>query len=88
MPSDWIQSQSITLASASKLDYFRRVGRKDEDRRDWAFSSIDRSREMLEKYEPSPDDRYNHHGRAKEDLEKYTPEHNRVALFKDFKSGE
>lgn len=88
VPSGWIQSQTVTLASASKLDYFRRVGRKDEDHRAWIFSSIDRSREMLEKYEPSPDDRFDHHGRAKEDLEKYTPEHNRVSLFKDFKSGE
>ena len=88
VPSDWIQSQSITLASASKLDYFKRVGRKREDRRDWAFKDLDRSREILEKYPPAAEDRYNHHGRAKSDLAQYTPEHNRVKLFEDFKSGE
>ena len=88
VPSDWIQSQSITLASASKLDYFKRVGRKNEDRRGYAFSTLDRTREIIEKYPPSADDRYDHHGRAKAELAQYTPEHNRVALFKDFKSGE
>lgn len=88
VPSDWIQSQSITLASASKLDYFKRVGKKQEDRRDWAFRNIARTREILEKYPPSADDRYDHHGRAKAELAQYTPEHNRVKLFEDFKSGE
>ena len=88
VPSDWIQSQSITFDSASKLEYFKRVGRKRDDCRDWAFKNIDRSREILEKYPPSDDDRFDHHGRAKRDLEAYTPEHNRVALFSDFKSGE
>jgi len=88
VPSDWIQSQSITLASANKLDYFKRVGRKDEDRRDYAFRSIAHTREILEKYPPSADDRYDHHGRAKKELAQYTPEHNRVKLFADFKSGE
>jgi len=88
VPSGWIQSQSITLADASKLDYFKRVGRKDNDRRDWAFNNLDRTREILEKYPPSADDRYDHHGRAKAELATYTPEHNRVKLFEDFKSGE
>ena len=88
VPSDWIQSQSITLASASKLDYFKRVGKKNEDCRDWVFKNLTRTREIFEKYSPSADDQYNHHGRAKAELAQYTPEHNRVALFKDFKSGE
>jgi len=88
VPSDWIQSQSITLEAASKLDYFRRVGRKSEDRRDWAFNNLDRTREIIEKYPPSADDRFDHHGRAKAELAQYTPEHNRVKLFEDFKSGE
>lgn len=88
VPSDWIQSQSITLASANKLDYFKRVGRKSEDARDWMFRNIDRAHEIIEKYTPFPDDQYNHVGRAKDDLARYTPEHNRVKLFEDFKSGE
>tara|TARA_R100001510_G_scaffold54331_1_gene56924 strand:+ start:208 stop:1047 length:840 start_codon:yes stop_codon:yes gene_type:complete len=88
VPSDWIQSQSITFEAASKLDYFKRVGRKHEDRRDWAFNNLDRTREILEKYPPHADDRHDHHGRAKVELERYTPEHNRAELFKDFKSGE
>ena len=86
--SDWIGGQSITLASASKLDYFARIGRKQDDRRDWAFNNLTRTREILEKYPPSADDQYDHHGRAKAELAQYTPEHNRVKLFEDFKSGE
>ena len=88
VPSDWIQSQSITLDTASQLDYFKRVGRKQEDHRDYAFRSIARTHEILEKYPPSADDQYDHHGRAKAVLVQYTPEHNRVKLFEDFKSGE
>ena len=88
VPSGWIQSQSITLASANKLEYFKRVGSKQEDRRGYAFSTIDRTRELLEKYLPSADDPYDCHGRAKAELAQYTPEHNRVKLFADFKSGE
>jgi hypothetical protein len=88
VPSGWIQSQSITLASANKLEYFKRVGRKNEDRRGYAFSILHRTRELIEKYPSSADDRYDHHGRAKAELAQYTPEHNRVKLFEDFKSGE
>jgi len=88
VPSDWIQSQSITFEAASKLHYFKRVGRKNEDRRDWAFNNLDRTREIIEKYPPSADDRFDHHGRAKVELARYTPEHNRAKLFEDFKSGE
>ena len=88
VPSDWIGGQSITLASANKLDYFKRVGRKNEDRRGYAFSTLDHTRALIEKYPPSADDQYNHHGRAKAELAQYTPEHNRVKLFEDFKSGE
>jgi len=85
VPSDWIQSQSITLASASNLDYFKRVDRKDKDRRDDVFNSLSHAREILEKYPPSADDRYD---RAKAELAQYTPEHNRAKLFEDFKSGQ
>ena len=88
VPSDWIQSQSITFESASQLEYFKRVGRKRDDHRDYAFRSIARTREILEKYPPGNGDRYDHHGRAKAELAQYTPEHNRVKLFEDFKSGE
>jgi len=88
VPSGWIQSQSITFEAANKLDYFKRVGRKNEDRRDYAFRTLGRAREILEKYPPSADDRYDHHGRAKKELVQYTPEHNRVKLFADFKSGQ
>ncbi len=88
VPSDWIGDQSITLATASQLDYFKRVGRKQDDHRDYAFRSIARTREILEKYPPSVDDQYDHHGRAKAELAQYTPEHNRVKLFEDFKSGQ
>ena len=78
----------LTLASANKLEYFKRVGRKNEDRRGYAFSILHRTRELIEKYPSSADDPYDHHGRAKAELAQYTPEHNRVKLFEDFKSGE
>lgn len=88
VPSDWIQSQSITLGTASQLDYFKRVGRKQDDIRDYVFTKIAHTLELLEKYPPSADGRYDYHGHAKAELAKYTPEHNRVVIFKDFKSGE
>ena len=88
VPSDWIQSQSITFEEASKLDYFKRVGRKKADHRDYDFRNIDRVRGVIEKYPPSADDRYDLHAHAKAELAQYTPEHNRVKLFADFKSGE
>lgn len=88
IPSDWVQKNAINFADTAILEYFRRSGRKDEDRRDWMFRNITRAHEIIEKYTPFPDDQYNHIGRAKDDLARYTPEHNRVKLFEDFKSGE
>ena len=88
IPPDWVQKQAINFADTATYQYFRRSGRKREDTRDYMFTNLDRTREIIKKWTSIPDDQYNHVGRAEAELAKYTPEYNRAKVFEDFKSGE
>ena len=88
IPSDWVQKQAINFADTATYQYFRRSGRKIEDSRNYMFTNLDRTRDIIEKWTSIPDDQYDHVGRAEAELAKYTPEYNRAKVFEDFKSGE
>ena len=40
IPSDWVQKNAINFEDTANFPYFRRTGRKEDDRRDWMFRNI------------------------------------------------
>ena len=88
IPSDWVESQSITLADVASLDYFKRSGNKNDDLRDWGFRNISQCQDIMEKYKDVVGDQYRHYERAEEAAKTRSPVHNRATMFEDFKHGQ
>ena len=88
VPSGWVKRKSITFDDTAKHSLFKRVGRKDEDTRNWDFGRMDHNRETIARYRKSPDPHYDYVARAEGSLARWTVAHNRALIFKDFKSGQ
>ena len=87
VPSDWVSRNQITIADAKKHEYFRRTGRKEQDRREWEFGRRDRAAETVRRYESGrgpQSDHYDYEAEARRVLASYTPEHIRSTIFKDY----
>ena len=44
VPSGWVKRKSITFEDTAKHSLFKRVGRKDEDTRNWDFGRMEHNR--------------------------------------------
>ena len=87
VPSGWVQRESITFEDTAKHELFRRVGRKDEDRRQWDLDRLDRARETIARYRKHPDPAFDHVARAEGQLARHDALANRNKIFEDFKTG-
>ena len=84
--SSWVADNLVDIAKAKQLGYFRRVGRKNEDKRNYQLARRDDAKRYLESAEVDPDSwRYRDYT---SELEKLEPENIRAKMFEDFKSGE
>ena len=88
VPSGWVKRKSITFDDTAKHSLFKRVGRKDEDTRNWDFGRMEHNQETIIRYRKSPDPHYDYAARAEGQLARYTVAHNRALMFEDFKSGQ
>ena len=88
VPSGWIKRKSITFEDTAKHPLFKRVGRKDEDTRNWDFGRMEHLRETITRYRKNPDPNFDHPARAEGQLARWTVAHNRALIFEDFKSGQ
>jgi len=88
VPSDWIKRKSITFADTAKHPLFKRVGRKDEDTRNWDFGRMENCRDTITRYRKNPDPRFDYASQAEAQLARWTVAHNRALIFEDFKSGQ
>lgn len=88
VPSGWAKRESITFHDTAKHELFMRVGRKQEDRRSWDLSRMDRFHETITRYRKNPDPSFDYVGRAEGQLARWTVAHNRALIFEDFKSGQ
>jgi len=86
LPSDWFSENCITLASAKSHELFKRVGRKQEDHRDWTFTRIESWSRAANVPSPSPN--YDYQAEAQQKLAQYSAVDNRAKMFADFKSGQ
>jgi hypothetical protein len=87
VPSGWVQRESITFEDTAKHELFKRVGRKDEDRRQWDLDRLDRARETIARYRKHPDPAFDHVARAEGQLARHDALANRNKIFEDFKTG-
>lgn len=88
VPSGWVKRKSIAFEDTAKHSFFKRVGRKDDDTRNWDFNRMDNCRETISRYRKSPDPHYDHAARAEAQLVRWTVAHNRARIFEDFKNGQ
>ena len=88
VPSGWVKRKSITFADTAKHPLFKRVGRKDEDARNWDFGRMENCRDRITRYRKNPDPRFDHASQAEGQLARWTVAHNRALIFEDFKSGQ
>ena len=88
VPSDWVKRQSITFDDTAKHSLFKRVGRKDEDTRNWDFSRMESQRETIVRYRKNPHPDYDYVAAAEGQLARYEAANNRAKIFEDFKSGQ
>ena len=86
LPSDWFSENCITLASAKSHELFKRVGRKQEDHRDWTFARIESWSRAANVPSPSPN--YDYQAEAQQKFAQYSAVDNRAKMFADFKSGQ
>tara|TARA_B100001093_G_scaffold503765_1_gene558609 strand:- start:686 stop:1447 length:762 start_codon:yes stop_codon:yes gene_type:complete len=86
VPSSWVADNSIDIAEAKQLGFFRRVGRNSEDKRNHQLARRDQAKRYLESAEVDTGSwRYKNYT---EELESFEPKNIRAKMFKDFKSGE
>ena len=88
VPSGWIKRKSITFEDTAKHPLFKRVGRKDEDTRNWDFGRMEHLRETITRYRKNPDPNFDHPARAEGQLTRWNALANRNKIFEDFKSGQ
>ena len=46
LPSDWLEKRVVNVASLKDHEYFRRVGDKNQDHRQWEFQNLDYRRSI------------------------------------------
>jgi hypothetical protein len=88
VPSDWVQRESITFEDTAKHGLFKRVGRKDEDRRSYDLARMDDLRETIALNRETLPGRINWVERAKTQLANWDASANRARIFEDFKNGQ
>jgi E3 ubiquitin-protein ligase DOA10 len=88
VPSDWVQRESITFEDTAKHQLFKRVGRKDEDRRSYDLARMDDLRETIALNRETLPGRINWVERAKTQLANWDASANRARIFEDFKNGQ
>ena len=84
MDPSWSSENSMNAAKAKVLDLFSRSGRKDEDRREWAFGKMESAKRYLEKSEEERQQWL--YKDATSTLEALEPKNIRAKMFEDFKS--
>jgi hypothetical protein len=86
VPSDWFSRQTISMADAKAHTFFKRIGRKIDDERDYQFYRIQSWREQATS--PNTAEDFNHGERARAELTRFSAAHNRALIFEDFKNGQ
>jgi|15BtaG_2_1085339.scaffolds.fasta_scaffold19416_2 hypothetical protein len=82
--ADWLSDNSLTQTSAKQLPFFKRVGRKNEDHREWAFNRIETFQSQVENTLHAAEFR----ARAADGLDRFCVDANRARMFADFKNGQ
>ncbi len=86
VPSSWVADNLVDIAEAKQLGFFRRVGKKSEDKRNYQLARRDQAKRYLESAEVDTGSwRYREYTN---ELERLDPKNIRAKLFEDFKSGE
>jgi hypothetical protein len=86
VPSSWVADNLVDIAKAKQLGFFRRSGRKNEDKRNYQLARRDDAKRYLESAEVDTGSwRYREYT---SELEKLEPKNIRAKMFEDFKSGE
>tara|TARA_E500000305_G_scaffold97996_1_gene89324 strand:- start:469 stop:1242 length:774 start_codon:yes stop_codon:yes gene_type:complete len=86
IPSSWVADNLVDIAKAKQVGFFRRVGRKNEDYRNFRFSKRADAKSYLESSRADKSSwRY---GASIKELEMLDPKNIRAKMFEDFKSGE